>query len=265
MEISEVRVKLVNNPQERLKAFCSITLDNDFVVRDLKIIDGTNGTFVAMPSRKLSDRCSGCGNKNHLRARFCNECGKKLEDSRKTRRTRSKLHADIAHPINTSCRERIQSIVVEAYQEELEKSTQPGYRPVDLDEGLDSFEDDLVEEESVESEPVEAGREEAPVVASSTEASTGYEDLIADLKKEAAHRRGPVSREETRALNEETRAPSEEIRDMNNAADQDENFGIESQTDTISTESQESCDTVKTSQASEENSSTESGFGAGID
>ncbi|MCH8854221.1 MAG: septation protein SpoVG family protein, partial [Planctomycetes bacterium] len=64
MEISEVRVKLVNNSQERLKAFCSITLENDFVIRDLKVIDGTNGTFVAMPSRKLSDRCPGCGYKS---------------------------------------------------------------------------------------------------------------------------------------------------------------------------------------------------------
>ena len=67
MDISEVRVKLVERPSERLRAFCSITLDGDFVIRDLKIIDGSNGAFVAMPSRKLADRCRNCGAKVNLK------------------------------------------------------------------------------------------------------------------------------------------------------------------------------------------------------
>ncbi len=46
MEISEVRVKMVANKDDRLKAFCSMTLDNDFVIRDIKIIEGTGGLFV---------------------------------------------------------------------------------------------------------------------------------------------------------------------------------------------------------------------------
>ena len=75
MEITEVRIKLMEEPGERLKAFCSITFDNCFVVRDLKIIDGSNGPFVAMPSRKLTAHCPRCGMKNHLRARYCNQCG----------------------------------------------------------------------------------------------------------------------------------------------------------------------------------------------
>ena len=79
MEITEVRIKLMEEPGERLKAFCSITFDDCFVVRDLKIIEGTSGPFVAMPSRKLTDRCNKCGCKNHLRARFCNGCGHRLE------------------------------------------------------------------------------------------------------------------------------------------------------------------------------------------
>ena len=53
MEITEVRVKLMEEAGERLQAFCSITLDDAFVVRDLKIIEGATGPFVAMPSRKL--------------------------------------------------------------------------------------------------------------------------------------------------------------------------------------------------------------------
>lgn len=131
MVITEVRIKLMedNNENERLQAFCSVTFDDAFVVRDLKIIEGTKGSFVAMPSRKLTDRCTSCGCKNHLRARFCNQCGGKLDEDRATRDAdgRVKLHADIAHPINSACREVIQSAVLKAYTAERERSKQPGY------------------------------------------------------------------------------------------------------------------------------------------
>src|SRR5438445_13490083 len=82
-----------------------------------------------MPSRKLTDRCLQCGCKNHLRARYCSQCGGKLDEDRATRDAegRAKLHADIAHPINSACREVIQSAVLKAYQEERERSKQPGY------------------------------------------------------------------------------------------------------------------------------------------
>jgi stage V sporulation protein G len=118
-----------NNENERLQAFCSVTFDDAFVVRDLKIIEGTKGPFVAMPSRKLTDRCGSCGCKNHLRARFCNQCGHKLDENRATRDAdgRAKLHADIAHPINSACREVIQTAVLKSFQEEKERSKQPGY------------------------------------------------------------------------------------------------------------------------------------------
>jgi len=129
--ITEVRIKLMedSNDNERLQAFCSVTFDNAFVVRDLKIIEGTKGSFVAMPSRKLTDRCPQCGCKNHLRARYCNQCGGKLNEDRAVRDMdgRAKLHADIAHPINSGCREVIQSAVLKAYQEERERAKQPGY------------------------------------------------------------------------------------------------------------------------------------------
>ncbi|MCP4247936.1 MAG: stage V sporulation protein G [bacterium] len=129
MEISEVRVKLVSDSSDRLKAYCSITIDGCFVVRDLKIIDGTNGLFVAMPSRKLAARCP-CGSKNHLRARHCNECGQALEGDRlaSARTGRNKLHADIAHPINAECREFIQNRVIEEYEAETNRAQDPEYR-----------------------------------------------------------------------------------------------------------------------------------------
>jgi stage V sporulation protein G len=145
MEITEVRVKLVRNKDDRLKAFCSVTLDNEFVIRDIKIIEGTGGHFVAMPSRKMSDHCEKCGGKNHLRARFCNNCGAKLPENRtkKDPKGRMKLHADIAHPINTKCRQRIQEKVVAMFEEEVERSKQPGYQPVDLDESDDDVPEEM--------------------------------------------------------------------------------------------------------------------------
>lgn len=129
MEITEVRIKLMEDNNERLLAFCSVTFDDAFVVRDLKIIEGSKGSFVAMPSRKLTDRCPQCSYKNHLRARFCNQCGHKLDEDRATRDAdgRAKLHADIAHPINSACREVVQSAVIRSYQEERERAKQPGY------------------------------------------------------------------------------------------------------------------------------------------
>jgi len=129
MEITEVRIKLMEEPSERLKAFCSITFDNCFVVRDLKIIEGTNGPFVAMPSRKLTSHCPRCRTKNHLRAQHCNQCGAALPADRMPHDPdgRTKLYADIAHPINSSCREMIQTHVIEEFTAEIERSKQPDY------------------------------------------------------------------------------------------------------------------------------------------
>lgn len=136
MEITEVRIKLINNKDERLKAFCSVTFDNEFVVRDIKIIEGAKGIFVAMPSRKMSDHCEKCGGKNHLRAKFCNNCGTALIENRarKDAQGRMKLHADIAHPINADCRRKIQEKVTAAFNEEMEKAKEPDYKPVEMDE-----------------------------------------------------------------------------------------------------------------------------------
>ncbi len=137
MEITEVRIKLMEEAGERLQAFCSITFDNCFVIRDLKIIEGSNGPFVAMPSRKLTAHCPQCGTKNHLRAAHCNQCGSRLKDDRaiKDEDGRIKLYADIAHPINSACREMIQQRVVREFHEEQERAKQPGYvsRYEDLD------------------------------------------------------------------------------------------------------------------------------------
>lgn len=152
MEITEVRVKLMEEPGERLQAFCSITLDDAFVVRDLKIIEGATGPFVAMPSRKLTAHCPQCGCKNHLRAAYCNQCGSRLREqpTLKDEDGRAKLYADIAHPINSCCREQIQQRVIEAFEKEKARAQLPGYRPTY---------DDFGEEDSWAASPRPAGTE----------------------------------------------------------------------------------------------------------
>jgi len=164
MEITEVRVKLMEDSDDRLQAFCSITFDDCFVVRDLKIIEGSNGPFVAMPSRKLTSHCHRCGCKNHLRAPYCNQCGTRLHDQRATRDEdgRVKLYADIAHPINSECREMIQERVISEFEAELERAEQPGYTSR-YDDDYDDFdvpEDDL-EVAGTESKPESKRPEDA--------------------------------------------------------------------------------------------------------
>jgi stage V sporulation protein G len=155
MHISEIRINLCGSHPGRLKAFCSLTFDDTFVIRDVKLIEGNDGLFLAMPSRKLCDRCRRCGEKNHLKARFCNNCGGRLDESRFLNHhggngtSRLKLHADIAHPINADCRLELEQRVLSAYRDELERSKQPGYVPQKIDADMA----DLYDHEPVETEP----------------------------------------------------------------------------------------------------------------
>jgi len=144
VEVTEVRVKMVSDRQDKLKAFCSVTFDDAFVVRDIKVIEGNNGLFVAMPSRKLTIRCTRCGFKNQVRSSFCNDCGTEIpaELSERAEEGRTKLHADVAHPINSDCRTMIQQRIIEEYEEEKRNSLLPVA--------------EVVEEKILETEP--AGR-----------------------------------------------------------------------------------------------------------
>ncbi len=86
MEITDVRLRPVNS-EGRMKAIASITIDNEFVVHDIRVIDGNNGMFVAMPSKRTPD--------GEFR--------------------------DIAHPISSSTREKIQQAVLEVYEKAIEQ------------------------------------------------------------------------------------------------------------------------------------------------
>ena len=131
MEATEIRIRLSDDRDDKLQAFCSVTLDDCFVVRDIKIIRGGHGAFVAMPSRKITDACPKCRGKNHLRARYCNECSFRLSPERAPvdPTGRAQLYADIAHPVHAAYREQLQRQILQAYEAELVRAQQPGYRP----------------------------------------------------------------------------------------------------------------------------------------
>ena len=84
MQITDVRVRKVDK-EGKMKAVVSITIDDEFVVHDIKVIDGEKGLFIAMPSKKSADG----------------------------------EYRDIAHPINSDTRDKIQQIVLEKYEQAL--------------------------------------------------------------------------------------------------------------------------------------------------
>lgn len=84
MQITDVRVRKITK-EGKMKAIVSITLDDEFVVHDIKVIEGEKGLFIAMPSKKATDG----------------------------------EYRDIAHPINSSTRENIQKIILESYERAL--------------------------------------------------------------------------------------------------------------------------------------------------
>jgi len=169
LNITEVRVKLMRDRSDRLRAFCSVTIDDDFVVHDLRVIEGRKGYFVAMPSRKLTDNCPKCGSKNELRARYCNNCGTQLDETRATEgsNARDKFHVDVAHPINTPCREDLQETVLAAYEAEIERVEQgPGpereYDAEELEDLTEEYEGIEKTQQEEEAELFEPETEELP-------------------------------------------------------------------------------------------------------
>ena len=91
MQITDVRIRKVDK-EGKMKAIVSITFDNEFVIHDIKVIEGEKGLFIAMPSRKTADG----------------------------------EYRDIAHPIKSSAREAIQEIILDKYQAEMISETE-GY------------------------------------------------------------------------------------------------------------------------------------------
>ncbi|MFC1474559.1 septation regulator SpoVG [bacterium] len=99
MEITEVRIRKHRSEDGKLKAFASVVFDGSFVVHDMKIIEGSKGLFVAMPSRKRADGS----------------------------------HEDIAHPVNREFRQKIQAALLDKFKEESESAEPDGGTPLDTD------------------------------------------------------------------------------------------------------------------------------------
>ncbi|MCD6460832.1 septation protein SpoVG family protein [bacterium] len=120
MEITEVKVypkKIVND--KKLKAFVTITFDNSFVVRDIKIIESKKGLFVAMPSAKITASCPECSRKNPVRNVYCGFCGVKLEEF--ISNNHEEEHRDVAHPINAETRKYIHDMIMKQYDKVLQE------------------------------------------------------------------------------------------------------------------------------------------------
>ena len=122
MEITEVRIFLKDSPDKKLKAYATVTFDNAFVVRNIKVIEGKSGLFIAMPSRKIKQPCPKCGFKNESRSKYCNQCASPLPVPPRPTTIQGldaqSEHKDIAHPITQSFREYLQKRVLEAYEKE---------------------------------------------------------------------------------------------------------------------------------------------------
>lgn len=120
MDITEVRVSLRENEGKRLKAYATVTFDNSFVVRNIKVVEGNNGLFVAMPAKKLKQFCPRCGRKVDMGSRYCNHCGVQLPSAPKDMDHKQATHQDLAHPINQEFRDYLQSKVLDSYYKEKE-------------------------------------------------------------------------------------------------------------------------------------------------
>lgn len=123
MEITEVRVFLKDSPDKKLKAYATVTFDSAFVVRNIKVIEGSKGVFIAMPSRKIKYPCSKCSFKNEARSKYCNQCGAQLAVVYQSNISEGNGafqadQKDIAHPITQSFRDYLQKRVLEAYEQE---------------------------------------------------------------------------------------------------------------------------------------------------
>lgn len=125
MKITEVRVYKKDEHDKKLRAFATITFDGCFVVRDIKIIEGSKGLFVAMPSRKIKEECSQCHNRVVIGSRFCCQCGAKMRERESNHghdpNDKQSEYRDIAHPITADFRDLIQKAILSAYEEQKHK------------------------------------------------------------------------------------------------------------------------------------------------
>jgi stage V sporulation protein G len=118
MLVTGVSITIMPITQPVLAAV-SVEFDNAFIVKDIRIIRHLEKIIIAMPSRKASQRCGGCGGKNNLGALYCNDCGGALPAVNTTNR---RLHNEIAHPINAEFRKYVVDEIMKAYEAEVRRA-----------------------------------------------------------------------------------------------------------------------------------------------
>jgi len=128
MEVTEIRVFLKEGQDKKLKAYTTVTFDNAFVVRNIKVIQGPNGLFIAMPSRKMKYPCPRCGFKNEVGSKYCNGCAAEVPPPKEPVQTDAKTeHRDVAHPITQEFREYLQKKILNAYNDEIKTGVSSGF------------------------------------------------------------------------------------------------------------------------------------------
>ncbi|MCF7874106.1 MAG: SpoVG family protein [Candidatus Omnitrophica bacterium] len=152
MEITEVRVSLREHEGRRLKAYATVTFDNSFVVRNIKVIQGNSDLFVAMPARKIKQFCPRCGKKVEMGSKYCSNCGAQIPPPKEQLQNRHSIHQDLAHPINQQFRDYLQSKVLDAYYQK--KNSESERQPEQTKESSE------VESQSEKQESEESSGEE---------------------------------------------------------------------------------------------------------
>jgi DNA-binding cell septation regulator SpoVG len=138
VKVTEVRIKAASGfDNDRLLAYAVVVFDDCFAVHDLKIIQGRDGPFLSMPSRKASARCICCSRKNDYQARRCQQCGRELPPPSGQI---PKVHYDIAHPICRRFRDYLEGEVMAAYWRSRDCSTPAPTAVSGYDIDLDDYE-----------------------------------------------------------------------------------------------------------------------------
>ncbi|MBU1083793.1 MAG: septation protein SpoVG family protein [Candidatus Omnitrophota bacterium] len=176
MKITEVRIFPTESRDGKLKAFATMTFDDWFVVRNVKIIQGNNGLFVAMPSRKAVTACSKCQYKNVIGSKYCNQCGSAMPHQPAVPEDHKDAHGgghmDIAHPITQECRVYLQEKILEAYNKEHGQSA--AAKPAEERPREKQPEQKKVETEKTE---VKEPEEEKPAEKEEVQSGTGNADI----------------------------------------------------------------------------------------
>jgi len=126
MQITSIKIFLRNSFNNKLKAFASVVFSDVFVVKNIKIIEGEQGLFVAMPSIENKGPCPKCNHKNIVHSKYCSDCGSELpftsgkDDKR-----------DLVYPVRQFFRKYLEVKILEAYKLETNKNAKDRAVPKD--------------------------------------------------------------------------------------------------------------------------------------